>query len=327
MDDAGLTAVRTPSPTRRKGRRNSGSGSDASTTVAVLNHETPVIRRNQKFRDKTGGQRRSSIGMRGRRASSLMDSGVIAEPHDEISHEEFYKHIEAEQIEPRRLRQLLVWCGKRALTATPEPKRSKADRVAHQRARLVQEEILKSLIDRPDLTNWFSMVEPEKPPAPKKPNPRNVDNAKRLEDGERDLKRLREEREAWEGLLSKNPPPTEPTTTHINGQLILQPIPLPSALSLPPIPTLPPVELPESQTITPPPPQDIPDSKSVLPTLDSLADNLNIFSKYRVFAENFAKKVTGEVADRLDEDNQAVQKEIGTEMVDTSDVLRVLAGG
>ena len=38
-----------------------------------------------------------------------------AEPHSSISHEEFYKHIEGEQMENARMKQLLSWCGRRAL--------------------------------------------------------------------------------------------------------------------------------------------------------------------------------------------------------------------
>ena len=46
------------------------------TKVSLPFADTPVIRRNQEMRKGSGdGQRRSSLGMRGRRASSLIDSG------------------------------------------------------------------------------------------------------------------------------------------------------------------------------------------------------------------------------------------------------------
>lgn len=111
--------------------------------------DTPVIRRNKEMR-KTGvegGSRRSSSGMRGRRASSLIDEGRgggkfhrgswslrgddgligcnLALPHAEVSATEFFKHISAELTEPRRMRCLLGWCGTRALPAKPDaPKES-----------------------------------------------------------------------------------------------------------------------------------------------------------------------------------------------------------
>ena len=44
----------------------------------------------------------------------------LALPHDEVDSSEFYKHIEANGLsEPRRMRQLLTWCGTRALGEKP----------------------------------------------------------------------------------------------------------------------------------------------------------------------------------------------------------------
>lgn len=53
----------------------------AETKIALPMADTPVIRKNKEMRQEkgkkaSGGQRRSSLGMRGRRASSLIDSGV-----------------------------------------------------------------------------------------------------------------------------------------------------------------------------------------------------------------------------------------------------------
>lgn len=42
-----------------------------------------------------------------------------AMPHSEVESEYFYKHIESELPEPRRMRQLLTWCGSRALGEKP----------------------------------------------------------------------------------------------------------------------------------------------------------------------------------------------------------------
>ena len=44
----------------------------------------------------------------------------LALPHDEVESSEFYKHIEANGLsEPRRMKQLLTWCGTRALGEKP----------------------------------------------------------------------------------------------------------------------------------------------------------------------------------------------------------------
>lgn len=87
--------------------------------IALPFSDTPVINRNKEMRKKTGN-RRSSVGMRGRRASSLMNSGHSAIPHREVDASEFYKHIESEGLtEPRRMKQLLIWCGERSLSEKP----------------------------------------------------------------------------------------------------------------------------------------------------------------------------------------------------------------
>ncbi len=45
----------------------------------------------------------------------------LALPHDEVESPEFYKHIESSLTEPRRMKQLLTWCGTRALGQKPSP--------------------------------------------------------------------------------------------------------------------------------------------------------------------------------------------------------------
>jgi len=106
------------------------------TKIALPFADTPIIMRNKEMRKNTGqGHRRSSAGMRGRRASSLIESGTsngedderleitgvdidvihVALPHAEVEAVEFYKHISQDLAEPRRMRQLLTWCATRAL--------------------------------------------------------------------------------------------------------------------------------------------------------------------------------------------------------------------
>lgn len=88
--------------------------------IALPFSDTPIINRNRELRKGGGGARRSSLGMRGRRASSLIENGHSAIPHREVDPAEFYKHIESDSLlEPRRMRQLLTWCGERALSEKP----------------------------------------------------------------------------------------------------------------------------------------------------------------------------------------------------------------
>jgi kinetochore protein Mis13/DSN1 len=108
-----------------------------ATKIALPFADTPIIRRNKEMRKGVDNGRRSSLGNRGRRASSLIDSGksngnssscpdnfimlmkILALPHDKVDSSEFYKHIESGLPEPRRMKQLLTWCGTRALMEKP----------------------------------------------------------------------------------------------------------------------------------------------------------------------------------------------------------------
>lgn len=96
-----------------------------ATKITLPFSDTPINNRNKEFRKKggdgSGGGRRSSMSMRGRRASSLIESGHSAIPHREVNTSEFFKHIEAEGLsEPRRMKQLLTWCAERALSEKPK---------------------------------------------------------------------------------------------------------------------------------------------------------------------------------------------------------------
>lgn len=135
-------------------------------------------------------------------------------PHAEVPTSEFYKHISADLTEPRRMRCLLGWCGTRALPSKPEaPKDSTpAANLEFQAlqagpyhiyynphrpgansdtARVIQEELSQDLITKGVLSDWFSRDESAPPAVPllKKPNPRNVANAAKAEELERELER------------------------------------------------------------------------------------------------------------------------------------------
>lgn len=174
--------------------------------------DTPVITRNKEMRKgNKDGHRRSSTGLRGRRASSLIDSGqsngefgqiahatcacisecigqrvwrgtysnlCTALPHSEVEVREFYKYIEQSLPEPRRMKQLLTWCGSRALPAKPsgDVKNASAimagmwetgckmeDGVANWiPARAIEQELIDDFAGKPELSDWFSRVRPSK---------------------------------------------------------------------------------------------------------------------------------------------------------------------
>ncbi|PNP50628.1 hypothetical protein THARTR1_08646 [Trichoderma harzianum] len=180
------------------------------TKIALPMSDTPIINRNKEMRKKGGnGSRRSSLGSRGRRASSLIESGQTAIPHREVSTSAFYKHIEADLLEPRRMKQLLIWCGERALSAKP---RGTLNSGAVLGARAIQDQLLKDFASRSDFSDWFNR-EDKVPKAPVilKPNPRNIELDEKLATLEARIKRqvaLQEEKKAW--LAIRKPPPEQP---------------------------------------------------------------------------------------------------------------------
>ncbi|KAK4071406.1 uncharacterized protein Triagg1_6067 [Trichoderma aggressivum f. europaeum] len=182
------------------------------TKIALPMSDTPIINRNKEMRKKGGnGSRRSSLGSRGRRASSLIESGQTAIPHREVSTSAFYKHIEADLLEPRRMKQLLIWCGERALSEKP---RGTMNSGAVLGARAIQDQLLKDFASRSDFSDWFNR-EDKAPKAPVilKPNPRNIELDEKLATLEARIKRqvafgLQEEKKAW--LAIRKPPPEQP---------------------------------------------------------------------------------------------------------------------
>lgn len=192
-----------------------------ATKITLPFSDTPINNRNKEFRKKGGGGggggRRSSMSMRGRRASSLIESGHSAIPHHEVDTSEFFKHIEAEGLsEPRRMRQLLTWCGERALSEKPKIGTVGANAVLGGRsrpslcddaifgprcadlsiaARAIQDQLLKDFGEKSEFSDWFSREdEPSAPSAPKReivirPNPINMEHDSKISALETRIKR------------------------------------------------------------------------------------------------------------------------------------------
>ncbi|KAJ5687051.1 hypothetical protein N7536_009670 [Penicillium majusculum] len=195
---------------------NSPAQPPEGTKVALPVADTPVIQRNKEFRGGKGdksdkGRRRSSLSMRGRRASFLIDSGTSnALPHREVSTADFYKHIADDGIpEPRRMRQLLIWCATRAIGEKPSGGSNSDDQSARLAARVIQEELLQDFSSNSELSNWLSR-EDLNPPAVvvKKPNPRNVQNTDKIKELEEHIQKLHKERQSLNALLRQPAIPT-----------------------------------------------------------------------------------------------------------------------
>ena len=83
---------------------------------------------------------------------------LVAMPHHDVEPTEFYKHIESALPEPRRMRQLLIWCGTRALIEKPSFTSTSEDTNAKLAAREIQQQLLKDFSAKSEMSDWFSRV-------------------------------------------------------------------------------------------------------------------------------------------------------------------------
>ncbi|KAJ5197793.1 uncharacterized protein N7498_006910 [Penicillium cinerascens] len=319
-----------PKPTEQNGFK-SPDQPPAGTKIALPIADTPVIQRNKELRggksDK--GQRRSSLGLRGRRASSLIDSGASnALPHREVSTADFYKHIADDGLpEPRRMRQLLIWCATRALGDKRLGSHSD-DQSARLAARAIQEDLVKEFSSNSGLSNWFSREDVNPPTVVvKKPNPRNVQNTDKIKDLEEQIQKLQKERHAL-NALSKQPPiprisergtgpsdqakaeryPKKPSPKQIDSAL-LDPSQQSILASLDPSAKVQPQpEEPSSSSTTQPPmsPSTVSSRLSrittvLAPTLDSFAAGIHDIEMYRTTADAVSSRILRTCARRLEE--------------------------
>ncbi|PHH77239.1 hypothetical protein CDD82_3599 [Ophiocordyceps australis] len=175
-----------------------------SAKITLPMSDTPIINRNKEMRKKGNSNRRSSLGSRGRRASSLIENGQTAIPHRDVDPSEFYKHIEADGLpEPRRMKQLLMWCGERALIEKPPLGTSNSNAILGARA--IQDQLLKDFSLKSEFSNWFSRDDEPKPNVVLKPNPRNIELDEKMASLEAKVKRLQIEKKTW--LEIQKPPP------------------------------------------------------------------------------------------------------------------------
>ncbi|CAI7613997.1 unnamed protein product [Penicillium discolor] len=323
---------------------NSPAQPPEGTKVALPVADTPVIQRNKEFRGGKGdksekGRRRSSLSMRGRRASFLIDSGTSnALPHREVSTADFYKHIADDGIpEPRRMRQLLIWCATRAIGEKPSGGSNSDDQSARLAARVIQEELLQDFSSNSELSNWLSR-EDLNPPAVvvKKPNPRNVQNTDKIKELEGHIQKLHKERQSLNALLRQPAIPTVKAKPQSdNQQKDKQPsrksqheevnpsLLDPSQQAI--LESLNPSNQPEGESSTPsstrPPitPSAVSAQLSritsgLAPTLDAFAAGVHDIELYRASADTVSSRILRICSQRLEErDAQNTQRRLAME--------------
>ncbi|KAI4238002.1 MAG: hypothetical protein L6R40_005813 [Gallowayella cf. fulva] len=307
--------------------------------------DTPIIRRNKEMRKGVeNGSRRSSLGQRGRRASSLIDSGKSdALPHEEVESVDFYKHIESSLTEPRRMKQLLTWCGTRALGEKPSS--TLADFHGRQAAREIQQLLLKDFSTKSEMSDWFNRKENTPPPQRPRPHPKNVSNENRIKELEQELAKLQTDRQTWETLL--RPPPSDslalspltkyPEPQSISADLLADPSQA-SALSslLSPTKTGPNASSPETQSSstdlqasTLARLQSITSDNNLEFTIDTFATNIHALNSYQQAADRVATALLSISAEALEEREKQGRRRDGdggeAREVGMRDVLRGLS--
>lgn len=339
-DDDKMEVVPTNSASRARGGKKTGPVRTAkaqpdsplpqetsveSAKIALPMSDTPIINRNKEMRKKGTGNRRSSLGSRGRRASSLIESGQAAIPHREVNPAEFYKHIEAEGLtEPRRMKQLLTWCGERALSEKP-PHGSKNASIIHG-ARAIQDQLLKDFGSRSEFSDWFSRDDAPKAPVILKPNPRNIELDEKIAQLEENVKRLHEEKKAWQAIRK---PPPEPAPLFTEDDLKA------GTISLPDFDLLDASDGPirgfladESTSLNIVRGQTEKRLRGIRSTLefemDQLADNMHKLEQRVLVADEEADKVLSLSALRLKEREDRERTDAGTKNMPIMEVLRSL---
>ncbi|EWC46618.1 hypothetical protein DRE_04105 [Drechslerella stenobrocha 248] len=184
--------------TRGYGGRGRGEKPVVVPLAAI--EDTPLVRKRNKEMREANGHRRSSLGLRGRRASSL-NNGHIAAPHPDVQPSDFFKHLDAQMIETQRMQQLLAWCSKCALSEKRARGRD-AQSNARAAARVIEEDILADLTEKKLNVNWWESSEgaEDAEEVPKKPHPKNEDHKRKIAVLEEQLEQLRREKRAWKDI-------------------------------------------------------------------------------------------------------------------------------
>ncbi|KAF2774202.1 hypothetical protein EJ03DRAFT_2230 [Teratosphaeria nubilosa] len=219
------------------------------------------------------------------------------------------------------MRCLLGWCGSRALPPKPEAPKdntpaSNLEFQALQAARVIHEELSLALTSNGALSEWFSRdetAEAPKIPLRKKPNPRNITNAAKAEELEKELERLKKERASWDELkktaISSTSAPSKLTaaasavgTDDDNGAEASSPI-RPDLLDTPQRSIFQTLQIPAATDATQPNKisEQLQDFTSDLEfNIDSFADGVHVMSSTRETAERLADARLGAVAQALE---------------------------
>ncbi|KIW03699.1 uncharacterized protein PV09_05014 [Verruconis gallopava] len=261
---------------------------------------------------------------------------LTAVPHSDVDIKDFYKHIEQSLLEPKRMRQLLTWSATRALPPKAHGGSGNASETFIQEAaRSIIEDLLKDFANKPEMSDWFSRDETSEPTAiVKKPNPRNAQNAARLQRLEADIARLKEEERQWNELTKSlkseevgdlddiDPSALDPAQAALLAELQLGHDASGNAKKRRKS-----EDKEEAHTTGL---EDIAARMQAInsnlePQIDMFADGLHRVGQYRLAAERVADRLLGTTARKLEIREKESQKATGTSSMGSKEVLSALA--
>ncbi|KAJ7171671.1 Mis12-Mtw1 protein family-domain-containing protein [Mycena crocata] len=144
--------------------------------------------------DPKGHRRRSSLGGRGKRASTSYNGGVVPPPHAKVDEESFYKHIDRELSDSEQLRVLLMWSASRAANSTDTPK------LSPQEAELLKgltDDVPRMLADRLINLSLYAPEDQDMDGVATGENAQNEKNKRWVEVYSQDIKNAEDEAEEW----------------------------------------------------------------------------------------------------------------------------------
>lgn len=270
--------------------------------------------------------------------ANILDLSAL--PHADVDTRDFYKHIDQNLPEPHRMRHLLTWCSARALPEkVPGASRDANETLAVDAgsfgslsvlrlswnadpnvARHIQEELLKDFNSKPEMSEWFNREETASTVLVKKPNPRNIQNAAKLQELEQEIARLQGEKASWEKIVSSassSTPiaPSEANISSIDRALLDDPSQAAILDTLKSSESLPASIATRLQKIT----------SDLEPQIDAFADGIHRIGQYRISAERVANRILSSAAQKFERRDQAAKEAAGTAGVGAREVLSALA--
>ncbi|CAG8545961.1 4908_t:CDS:2 [Ambispora gerdemannii] len=119
--------------------------------------------------------------------------------HANLDEHEFYRHVDPQLPGPIKMKNLIVWCGQRAIEKQKSQENSSEKHILSI-AKVVQEEILSKLMNGNINISWYHRKDKYAKEPPKQQHPRNIQNENRLKDYEETIANLRAEDQLWTKL-------------------------------------------------------------------------------------------------------------------------------